>query len=243
MMPGCAIATMASLTGRTRERLRFVDRDEAGRLLAPAVAALGLRQPVVVALPRGGVPVAVHVARALHAPLDLLLVRKIGAPGNPELAVAALVDTPMADLVVDEAMLDLCGADNAYVQARAGVERVEIERRRALYLRGRPRLELAGREVVVVDDGIATGTTMRAALIALRRQAPARLVLALPVAPPSALLRLRDTVDDIVCLRQPEDFGAVGAHYENFNQVEDDEVVALLSAASSRASNPAAGWA
>ena len=161
----------------------FIDRVEAGHLLGRRLAALRLVDPVVLALPRGGVPVAAEVARALHAPLDLLMVRKIGATGQPELAVAAVVDGDPPEIVIDEESLRLSGADRDYVDAEAARELKEIERRRALYLRGRAPVPLAGKSVVMVDDGIATGTTVRAALKALQRSKAARLVLAVPVAP------------------------------------------------------------
>jgi putative phosphoribosyl transferase len=206
----------------------FADRAEAGRMLAQRVARLGLVDPVVLALPRGGVPVATEVARALRAPLDLLMVRKIGAPGQRELAVAAVVDGDHPEVVVDEETLRLSGADMSYVQAEAQQELREIERRRALYLRGRAAVPLAAKSVVLVDDGIATGTTVRAALKALQRARPARLVLAVPVAPADTIEALRGEVDELVCLSQPEFFHAVGAHYRDFRQIEDDEVIDLL---------------
>jgi len=206
----------------------FADRVEAGRLLAQHVARLGLVAPLVLALPRGGVPVAAEVARALHAPLDVLMVRKIGAPGQRELAVAAVVDGDHPEIVVDEETLRLSGADMRYVQDEAQQELREIERRRALYLRGRAPQPLAGRSLVLIDDGIATGTTVRAALKALRRAQPARLVLAVPVAPADTIEALRGEVDELVCLSQPEFFHAVGVHYRDFRQVEDDEVIDLL---------------
>jgi len=206
----------------------FPNREEAGRELARAVMALQPDDPVVIALPRGGVPVAAEVARALHAPLDLLLVRKIGAPMQPELAVAAVAD---GELVIDHETCVATGASREYVESKAAFERQEIERRRAAYLRGRAPLPVQGRTAVVVDDGIATGTTVRAALRALRRRGPARLVLAVPVAPADAVHALRGEVDDLVCLRQPAYFHAVGVHYADFHQVSDDEVVAALHAA------------
>jgi putative phosphoribosyl transferase len=209
----------------------FVDRVEAGRLLGRRLAALQLVDPVVLALPRGGVPVAAEVAKALNAPLDLLMVRKIGAPHQPELAVAAVVDGDRPVIVVDEETLRLSGADRRYVDIEAQRQLKEIERRRALYLRGRTSVPLAGRSVVLVDDGIATGTTVRAALKALQGSRAARLVLAVPVAPADAVSLLSAEVDEMVCLSQPQFFHAVGAHYRDFHQVEDDEVIALLDAA------------
>jgi putative phosphoribosyl transferase len=210
------------------ESIIFTDRREAGRELARLVAALGLESPVVLALPRGGVPVAAEVARTLSAPLDLLLVRKIGAPFQPELAVAAVADGPQQELVIDEEILGLTGATHDYVEREAQEERAEIARRRAAYLGDRSRVPVQGRAVVVVDDGIATGTTMKAALRALRRMKPARLVLAVPVAPSDTLQALRAEVDDIVCVMEPPFFRAVGCHYGDFHQVDDDEVIEVL---------------
>ncbi len=206
----------------------FANRNEAGAALGAALRPLGLVDPVVLALPRGGVPVAAEVARALNAPRDLLLVRKIGAPQNPELAVAALVDAAGDDLVVDVALMHELGLHAADVQARAVAERGEIARRRTLYLGGRARVPLAGRTVVLVDDGIATGTTVRAALKGLRRAGPAAIVLAVPVAPPDTVAALAAEVDRIVVLRQPQPFRAVGLHYADFEQTTDAEVIALL---------------
>lgn len=212
-------------------RTGFRDRAEAGRLLADRLAALDLPRPLVVlALPRGGVPVAVPVARALAAPLDLLLVRKIGVPWQRELALAAVVDGDPPDLVIDDEVQRETGVGRDYIDAELPGELREIERRRAAYLRGRAPLPVAGRTAIVVDDGIATGTTMRAALKALRRRAPAHLVLAVPVAPPDTLRLLGEEVDRVVCLEQPSPFYAVGAHYRDFHQVEDAEVVAALDA-------------
>ena len=206
----------------------FGDRTQAGRQLAAALAQLPLSDPVVLALPRGGVPVAAEVALALHAPLDLLIVRKIGAPGNPELAVGAIAEGADA-AVVDRETLAATGASQAYVDRQAKVERQEIARRRALYLPGRPPLAVEGRTVIVVDDGLATGSTARAAVRALRARKPARLVLAVPVAPPEAVAELQAEVDELVCLSTPEFFGAVGAHYADFRQVADEEVIQGLA--------------
>ncbi|MGA0610791.1 phosphoribosyltransferase [Caldimonas sp. KR1-144] len=208
----------------------FADRAEAGRLLAAALRPLQLEHPVVIALPRGGVPVAAEVARELQAPLDLILVRKIGAPTQPELAVAAIVDGEPPQIVRDATTMAMTGADEAYVQRVAAEEQRENLRRRQAYLHGRAPLPLAGRTAILVDDGIATGTTVRAALAALRQRGPARLVLAVPVAPPDTVAALRGAVDELVCLRQPGFFHAVGVHYADFHQVEDREVVDALDA-------------
>jgi putative phosphoribosyl transferase len=216
----------------------FNDRDEAGRALAARLAEESLPAPIVVmALPRGGVPVAVPVAQRLHAPLDLLLVRKIGAPWQSELAVGAVVDGGQPDIVIDEQACAAMGASRAYVDEQAQIEWREIERRRALYLHGRAPLPVQGATVIVVDDGIATGTTVRAALKALRRRGAARLVLAVPVAPHDTLTRLRREVDSIVCLAEPDPFRAIGLHYRDFEQVGDDQVIALLDAAAGSAAH------
>ena len=210
----------------------FVDRVQAGQALGARVAELPLAAPpVVLALPRGGVPVAAEVARALHAPLDLLLVRKIGTPWQPELALAAVVEGEPPQIVIDEEVQRGGGGDMRYIEQQAQIELREIARRRAAYLRGRPAAEVAGRSVIVVDDGIATGTTVRAALKALRLRHPAELVLAVPVAPRDTLQRLAAEVDRVVCLATPSPFRAVGEHYLRFPQLEDHEVLAALDAA------------
>ena len=187
----------------------------------------------VLALPRGGEPVGAVVARRLHAPLDLLLVRKIGAPGQEELAVGAVADGGEPVLVIDERAART-GADAAYVERRGVEAWREILRRRARYLAGRRRVPVRGATVVLVDDGIATGTTVRAALKALRRQGAAHTVLAVPVAPHETLRRLAGEVDRVVCLAEPPDFGSVGEHYAAFPQVGDDEVVDALREADRR---------
>jgi putative phosphoribosyl transferase len=210
----------------------FDNRDAAGRALAARLADEHLPGPIVVlALPRGGVPVAAPVARRLNAPLGLLLVRKIGAPWQSELAVGAVVDGGQPEVVVDEAACAATGASRAYIDQQAQVEWREIERQRALYLRGRTPPPLQGATVIVIDDGIATGTTVRAALIALRRRGPARLVLAVPVAPHETLTRLVREVDRIVCLAEPDPFRAIGLHYRDFQQLGDEAVIAMLDAA------------
>ncbi|MBI5721291.1 MAG: phosphoribosyltransferase [Burkholderiales bacterium] len=212
----------------------FTDRAQAGRELARRLESMPRRGRIVVlALPRGGVPVGAEVARALGAPLDLLLVRKIGAPWQPELAVAAVVDGTPPQTVRDEETCALTGVDPAYIEASVERELGEIARRRCLYLRDRAPANLDGATVIVVDDGIATGTTVRAALKALRLRRPRRLVLAVPVAPADTLADLRGEVDEIVCLEQPQPFFAIGNHYADFHQVGDDEVIAALDAAAS----------
>ncbi len=206
----------------------FADRAHAGRLLGRVLVERKLADPVVLALPRGGVPVAVEVALALHAPLDLLLVRKIGAPGNRELAVGAIAEGAVK-AVVDRETLAATGTSEAWIERQAKEEVQEIARRRAMYLGDRAPVPVEGRTAVVVDDGLATGSTARAAVQALRARKPARIVLAVPVAPPEAVADLQPQVDELICLSQPEFFGAVGVHYADFHQVGDDEVGAALA--------------
>ena len=211
-------------------QLPFADRREAAEALAARLLPLRLPAPVVVlALPRGGVPIGAVVARALHAPLDLVLVRKIGAPWQSELALAAVAEGEPPEIVVDDAVQREAGVGRDWVEHQAAGQMQEISRRRQLYLGGRAPVAVQGCSAVVVDDGIATGTTMRAALKALRRRQPARLVLAVPVAPPDTLRRLRAEVDQMVCLATPQPFRAVGLYYRDFDQVEDDEVMAALA--------------
>jgi putative phosphoribosyl transferase len=211
--------------------LPFADRTTAGRALGERLAAMHPVDPVVLALPRGGALVGLEVARALGAPLDLLLVRKIGVPFQPELAVAAVMDGAEPVIVVDEAIRAEIGIGQSYIDHRARIELAEIERRRRLWLGERAALPVAGRTAIIVDDGIATGTTVRAAIRGLRRRQPARLLLAVPVAPPDTVAQLRSEVDEVVCLAQPEVFGAIGLFYADFHQLTDDEVVRALAQA------------
>jgi putative phosphoribosyl transferase len=211
---------------------RMRDRRQAGRALADALLQLDLKGRVVVlALPRGGVPVAAEIARALQAPLDLLLVRKIGTPFNPELAVAAVVDGSPPDVVVNEEATDVPGVNEDWIQGQLPAALREIERRRAVYMAGRPVQPVQGATVIVVDDGIATGTTMRAALRALRKRQPARLIVATPVGPHAAIVALGEEADEVICLIEPRPFRAIGLHYLDFHQLGDDEVCDALSAA------------
>jgi putative phosphoribosyl transferase len=209
--------------------LPFKDRATAGAGLASRLIAMDVSQPVVLALPRGGVPVARQVADALHAPLDLVLVRKIGVPWQPELAAAAVVDGEEANVVLNEEVMGLTEIGMDQIQARANEELLEIERRRTVYLGDRAPVPLEGRTAILVDDGIATGTTVRAAVVALRRRNPSRIVLAVPVAAAETLAALRGLVDDIVCLATPEPFGAIGYYYRDFHQLSDKEVSRLIA--------------
>lgn len=208
----------------------FIDRRDAGERLAEAVKALSLVDPVVLALPRGGVPVGFEVAKALNCPLDILIVRKIGAPGHEEYGIGALVDGAAPQVVIDELAARMVGADQDYIDRAIRHELVEIERRRSAYRTGPPSA-LKGRSVIVVDDGIATGGTIRAALKALAKAEAGAIILAVPLAPRDVLTALRPLCDQIVCLSTPEPFHAVGVHYRDFTQTQDAEVVALLEEA------------
>lgn len=207
----------------------FRDRKEAGEKLAAALTRFRNKDCIVLALPRGGVPVAAEVARALGAPLDILLVRKIGAPNAPEFAIGAVVDGGAPIVVRNEHAAG--AASEAQFRAICARELAEIERRRKLYRGNRPAPDPKGRTVIVVDDGLATGSTMRAALQATRQRGPKTLVMAVPVAPPEALAELRDAADEIVCLESPADFGAVGYYYDDFRQLSDGDVIAVLERA------------
>jgi putative phosphoribosyl transferase len=211
----------------------FHDRHDAGRKLAAALGPLRDNQPLVLALPRGGVPVAFEVALALDAELDLLFVRKIGAPGHEEFGIGAVVDGAEPQLVLNDSAVRQLAAGEDYIRAELGRQLLEIERRRQAYVGGRAPIPMRGRTVIVVDDGIATGGTMKAALKGARKNQVARLVLAVPVAPEEALVELRADCDDVVCLATPEPFGAVGLYYADFTQTSDEEVVALLAGAAS----------
>lgn len=218
----------------------FTDRTEAGRRLAHSLLPLKKEKPVVLALPRGGVPVAFEVAKALAAPLDLLLIRKIGVPGQPELALGAVVDGDHPHLVINRDIAAMVGATDDYIAEQKAEKLKEIERRRALYLKGRRRVDITGRSVIVIDDGLATGATMRAALEALREAKVKRLVVAVPVAPPDTAEMIRAAVDQLVCLETPEDFHAIGQFYLDFRQTADEEVVDLLDRAAAFPSAPGA---
>ena len=208
--------------------MSFKNRSEAGRKLARALAAYKDHHPVILALPRGGVPVAAEVARALQAPLDLILVRKVGVPFQPELAMGAVVDGGAPLIVRNEDVIQLAGIDEAEFKAICDVELAEIERRRQRYLGGRERVNVDGRIAIVIDDGVATGATTRAALRATRMRNPKKLVLAVPVAPTDSLAGLRNDADDVICLEDYEFFGAIGLYYADFDQVADEEVIETL---------------
>lgn len=209
--------------------MTFTDRRDAGRRLAQRLRDVTLVEPVVLALPRGGVPVAYEVARALGAPLDVLVARKIGVPFQPELGVGALAEG--GGLFLDDAALHALRLTRDDLQPTIERERAELQRRVAQYRAGRDPLPVAGRAVIVVDDGLATGGTARAALRAVRARGAATVVLAVPVGPPEARTSLLDDADEVVLLEAPERLAAVGQWYVDFSQTSDREVLDLLRAA------------
>lgn len=209
----------------------FSNRTEAGRALARLLSGRNYPDPVVLALPRGGVPVAIEIARALKAPLDLVMVRKLGVPFQPELAVGAVVNGDHPQIVVNDEVARQAGVSRQDLDRMAERQLEEIARRRTLYFKARSQQTVEGRTVIIVDDGIATGATTKAAIKGVRQRKPAKLVLAVPVAPKDTLEHLHAEVDDIICIETPSPFYAIGVHYADFDQVDDEEVVRLLDEA------------
>jgi predicted phosphoribosyltransferase len=206
----------------------FADRSDAGRRLAAALSQFREKSPVIIALPRGGVPVAAEVAAALSAPLDLAIVRKIGVPMQPELAMGAVADAMPPVVIRNEEVIRAAGVSQATFDAEYERQLTEARRRRSLYLADRRPVPLAGRTAIVIDDGIATGASMRAALRSVRAGHPRRVVLAVPVATRGTLDSLRSETDDIVCLDPRDGLDAVGEFYRDFAQVQDQEVVRAM---------------
>lgn len=221
------------------QRERFADRTDAGRRLAARVAGLGLTNPVVYGLPRGGVPVAAEVAAALGAPLDLIFVRKIGVPHAPEVAVGAVVDGPHPQTVINDEVKARARVTDAYLAEARDRELAEIERRRSRYRGDRPAIDPRGRAVVIVDDGLATGATMKAALLAMQRQGAASVCVAVPVAPTELVAEMERLADRVVCLIAPHLFHSVGGYYDDFHQLSDEETIGLLQRAWAAAAPPA----
>ena len=222
------------------EGRRFRDRAEAGRLLAEQLRRYAGRDDVIVlALPRGGVPVGYEVAKALGAPLEVFVVRKLGVPGHQELAMGAIATGGV--LVLNEELVRALGIGRAAIERVVGQEMRELERREEAYRGGREPPDLRGKTVIVVDDGLATGSTMRAAALAVRQHEPARVVVGVPVAAAETCDEFRDDVDEVVCAVTPRPFGAVGLWYEDFSQTSDEDVRELLAQAAGRAGAALAG--
>ncbi len=215
----------------SRDSRKFRDRTEAGRLLGKAIAEKDYPDPVVLALPRGGIPIAIEVARALAAPMDLILVRKIGVPSQPELAAGAIVDGGEPETIYNDDVIAITGLTRNHVDEIGKRQLEEIERRRALYLKDRPAVPVAGRTAIIVDDGIATGATARAALHAMRRKQAQKVVLAVPVGPTDTLASFAGEADEVICLSEPTPFYAIGIHYLDFRQLDDDDVIDLMAEA------------
>jgi putative phosphoribosyl transferase len=211
----------------------FPDRRTVGRLLAQRLKHLAGQDMIVLGLPRGGLPVADEVARDLKVPLDIVLVRKVGMPMNPELALGAVAGPEGQTLVLNADLVNAYRIDAATIEALAAPERAELARRRALWGARLQPGALRGKVVILVDDGIATGATMRAAIAAVRADHPLRVVVATPVAPPDTLDEMSRLADEVVCLSAPAFFTAVGRHYESFPQLRDDDVRTILAAAGS----------
>lgn len=207
----------------------FANREEAGRMLARALLPFKGADAVVLGVPRGGLPVAREVAGTLEAPLDIIVVRKLGAPDEPELAIGAVVDGDHPRAIFNQAVIEQLGVREEYIRTEIERQLAEIKRRETLYRAGRAPVPLAGKTVIVVDDGIATGSSVRAALRGLRRLGPKRLILAVPVAPAETIEAMRAEADNIVCLETPPDFLAVGQFYRDFHQVDDGEVRHILA--------------
>ena len=208
----------------------FKDRRSAGRELAAAVRQKDYQDPVILALPRGGVPVAYEVAQALDAPLDLLMVKKIGAPGMPEFAIGAVVDSDEPHLVLNEDVVEQIAPHPDYIETEMQRQLTEMERRRLAYGISRETISLAGKTAIIIDDGIATGATVKAALIGVAHSHPKKVVLAVPVAPQASIKALESECDEIVCLQAPAHFGAVGNFYQDFTQTADEEIIELMAA-------------
>ncbi len=207
----------------------FRNRKQAGQLLAEEVAQHAFSDPIVLGLPRGGVPVAAEVAAKINAPLDVILVRKIGAPMQRELAVGAVVDGSAPEIVRNEDLIREIGLTEDEFQQETKRQLEIIEERRKLWVAGRPPIPVKDKTAIIVDDGIATGATVRASLHALKRQGPQRTVVATPVAPPQTIEALRREADDVICLEAPEYLGAIGFFYAEFSQVSDAEVSRILA--------------
>ena len=209
---------------------RFADREEAGRSLVPLLQARGFTDPVVYALPRGGVPVALPIAEALHAPLDLLLVRKLGVPWQPELGFGAIAEG-LAEPLLNQDVIAHTGLTDDIIAPVLVAEKLELARRSAVYLKGRRRQDPKGRIAILVDDGLATGITARAGLAALRQQGAARLVLAVPIAAPESITEFQGLADEVITAETAPIHSGIGAFYRDFHQISDAEMLEMLARA------------
>jgi putative phosphoribosyl transferase len=207
----------------------FANREAAGLELRDRLMPLQTEKPIVLALPRGGVPIAAVIAEGLKAPLDVVLVRKIGVPWQPELALGAVVDGDEPQVFINRVLATELAIEESYIDGETAHQLAEIERRRQAYFGDREPIPVAGRTVILVDDGIATGSTMRIAARAVRKAGAARIVIAVPVAPEDTVAELRTEADEMVCLDMPHPFLAVGAHYAEFPQLSDEDVIAILA--------------
>ena len=223
---------MGKITILARSEKAFRDRKEAGRLLGETLRSVQGKNMVVLGIPRGGLVVAKETAIILGADLDIVLSRKLGAPNNPELAIGAISET--GKIFLDDAIAAQVGADEAYVKKEAERQSVEIERRSKIFRKILPKVPIKDRTVIIVDDGLATGATMQAALWAVRQEKPSELIAGIPVASGEAVDKIADYCDEVICLRLPSVFGAVGAFYSNFGQTTDDEVIVILEEESAR---------
>jgi putative phosphoribosyl transferase len=214
-----------------RRRMIFADRDEAGVLLAERLVEMGPANPLVLALPRGGVPVGAQIARRLDAPLDVAFVRKLGAPDEPELAIGAVADGDPPEIVLNARQVEELGLNEDFIRSAVTREVAAIEQRHRDYADARSAVEPSGHTVIVVDDGAATGMTMQAALRSIRRRGAVRVIAAVPVASREAAAMLQEEADDVVCLSAPRRFGSVGSFYRLFGQVSDADVIRLLQEA------------
>jgi predicted phosphoribosyltransferase len=204
----------------------FSDRVDAGKRLAAALTDFRGKESVVLAIPRGGVVVAYQIAEALDLPLDVIIPHKLGAPDNPELAIGAVAEDGSA--VLDKQLIAYLGVDNRYIEQEKQRQREEIERRLKVYRQSMAQRELKGKDVIVVDDGIATGSTMKAALLSVKNQGAKSVTVAIPVGPPSTIEELKRFADRVICLYTPEYFQAIGQFYNDFNQTTDEKVIELL---------------
>ncbi|MEN8614567.1 phosphoribosyltransferase family protein [Dehalogenimonas sp. THU2] len=215
----------------------FTDRIEAGRLLAAELISYAGRKAVVLGVPRGGMAVAREIARRLDADLDIVLSRKLRSPGQPELAFGAISEDGQVSL--NRNVVQMLGISDDYIEREKSFQMAEISRRNRLFREVRPKVPLAGLTVIITDDGVATGATFKVALAAARHESPARLVAAVPVGPEDTISEMAAIADEILCLRSPAGFGAVGQFYESFDQLEDEDVLAILREESQRSPNQA----